>query len=201
MNVLTIKKISIQYRSIIWPFIYFLAVLANIFIIVSSQNNLMLATDWLGCFKPATLQFLAGLNPYVTGACFYNAPWILIPFIPLAFLPDYLSTFLIWIIAILSVIIVSKKLGANQLTTAILLLSPALGYELFVTNLNWLIAVGLILPPQFGLFFLLAKPQLGIIVALFWLVESWRKKGIRRVIKIFAPVAIAFLVSFLIYGL
>ena len=200
MNILKMKKTSIQYHTILWLIIFSLAVLANLFIIVSSQNNLFLATDWLGCFKPATLQFIAGHNPYANGACFYNAPWLLIPFIPFAFLPDIPSVIVIWITATLSIIIVSRKLGANYLTTAILLLSPALGYELFVTNLNWLIAVGLILPPQIGLFLLLAKPQLGIVVALFWLVEAWRKEGIRKVIKIFAPVTIAFLVSFLIYG-
>jgi hypothetical protein len=201
MNLLKFNKISIQPRSFFWPFIYSLAVLVNIIVIVRSQNNLVLATDWLRCFRPATLQLIAGQNPYANGACFYNAPWLLIPYIPLAFLPDVPSVMVIWIIAILSLVIVSQKLGANHLTTAILLLSPALGYELFVTNLNWLIAVGLILPPQIGLFFLLAKPQLGIIVALFWFVEAWRTDGIKQVIKVFSPVAIAFLVSFFIYGL
>jgi hypothetical protein len=201
MRVIALNKISIPYRSMIWPFIYFLAVLANIIIMMSTQNNLSLATDWLTCFKPAVLQFISGQNPYAGGACFYNAPWLLIPFIPLAFLPDIPSILVIWVIAVLSVVIVAQKLGASSVTIAILLLSPALGYELFVTNLNWLIALGLILPPQIGLFFLLAKPQLGMVVALFWLVESWRAEGIRKVIKIFAPVAAALLISLIIYGL
>jgi hypothetical protein len=201
MNVLALKKISIPYRSLFWPLVYFLAVLANIIVMMSAQNNLSLATDWLTCFKPAVLQFISGQNPYAGGACFYNAPWLLIPFIPLAFLSDIPSVLLIWFIAVLCVIFVARKLGASPLTITILLLSPALGYELFVTNLNWLIAVGLILPPQFGLFLLLAKPQLGMVVALFWLVESWRTEGIRKVIKIFAPVALTLLVSLMIYGL
>lgn len=201
MDGLTLKKISIQYRSLVWPFIYSLAVLVNLLIIINSQNNLDVATDWLNCFKPAVMQFISGQNPYANGACYYNAPWLLIPFIPLAFLSDIPSTLVIWIVAVLSVVIVAQKLGASHLTIAVLLLSPALGYELFVTNLNWLIAIGLILPPQIGLFLLLSKPQLGIVVALFWLVESWRTDGIRKAIKLFTPVAIAFLVSLIIYGL
>jgi len=44
------------------------------------------------------------------------------------------------------------------------------------------------------------KPQVGIGIAIYWFIEAWRSGGIKQVIKTFAPVTIAFLISFWIYG-
>jgi hypothetical protein len=45
------------------------------------------------------------------------------------------------------------------------------------------------------------KPQVGIGVSIFWIYVAWRNGGAWQVIKTLAPVTIAFLVSFALYGL
>lgn len=57
-------------------------------------------------------------------------------------------------------------------------------------NIDALVLLGFVLPPQ-----------IGAGVALYWLVESWRQKGFREVIRVFAPITAAWFVSFLLFGL
>jgi hypothetical protein len=60
--------------------------------------------------------------------------------------------------------------------------------------------LGFILPPQIGLFLISVKPQTGFAVGIFWLFAAWRKGGWREVVYTFAPVTIALLLSFVLYG-
>ena len=57
------------------------------------------------------------------------------------------------------------------------------------------------MPPQIGLFFIVIKPQIGIGVGLFWLIEAWRSGGFREAIRVFLPVSLAISISFIIFGL
>jgi hypothetical protein len=57
------------------------------------------------------------------------------------------------------------------------------------------------MPHWLGLFFLSIKPQVGFILALYWLVDDWRSGGARQIARTFAPISIAFLLSLAIYGL
>jgi hypothetical protein len=50
------------------------------------------------------------------------------------------------------------------------------------------------------LFFVLIKPQMGFVMALYWLVESWRTGGFGAVVRTFAPVTVALGFSFLVFG-
>ncbi|RPI97261.1 MAG: hypothetical protein EHM39_09775 [Chloroflexi bacterium] len=66
--------------------------------------------------------------------------------------------------------------------------------------MDWIPLVGVTLPPQIGLFLVTAKPQIVMTIALFWLVEAWRKGGPREVVRVFAPVTVAYLISFALFG-
>jgi hypothetical protein len=69
--------------------------------------------------------------------------------------------------------------------------------------LQWtanLTGLGFVLPPPIGLLFILAKPQLGAAVAVFWLVQVWRRRGFAAVLRMFLPVAAAYLLSFALFG-
>jgi len=66
--------------------------------------------------------------------------------------------------------------------------------------MDWLSILGFVMPPQFGLFFISIKPQIGIAIAPFWLVEAWRAGGWWQVIKTFAPFTLVLLLSFVIFG-
>jgi hypothetical protein len=71
---------------------------------------------------------------------------------------------------------------------------------LLTLELIGLLPLGLYYLPQIGLFFILIKPQVGFAVALYWLGLSWQSGGIRQVLKVFLPIVVMYLLSFMVYG-
>jgi hypothetical protein len=155
--------------------------------------------DWINSYRPVTLAFLSGTTPY-QGFGMFNPPWILIPFIPLALLPEKVGGTIFFFFALTSYFIILRKLKVNLITSLIFFFSPPVLEDLRQCNINWLVMLGYIMPPQIGLFFVLMKPQVGGIVALYWFIDAWRKGGLKLVIRTYLPVTIAFAISFLIYG-
>ena len=156
--------------------------------------------DWRWFFRPAVMEMLSGGNPYTIGG-FYGPPWILLLLSPFALLSESLGGALIAIIALCSFGFVAFKMRAGPWILALFIFSPHVLKIAINGNVDWMVALGFLMPPQIGLFFVSAKPQLGFPVAIFWLYESWRKGGITDLLKTSAPVSIAFLVSFALYGL
>jgi hypothetical protein len=95
---------------------------------------------------------------------------------------------------------VAYRMGAKPLTLAFFLLSYPVLADLANGNIEWLPMLGFILPPPIGLIFVLIKPQVGIGIAVFWLIEAWREGGFRQVIKTVLPVTILILIAFALYG-
>ena len=60
-------------------------------------------------------------------------------------------------------------------------------------------AIGLTMPAQWGLFLVLIKPQVGFVAVLYWLWQAYQK-GLKEVLRVFGPVTLATLASFLIFG-
>lgn len=155
--------------------------------------------DWYTAFRPAALALLP--SPYAAAPLFFGPPWLLVPLLPLAILPPEIGRGLFFILSLAGFLLAIRRLDASPLTAAAFLLSPPVFHCLLNANIDWLPILGATLPPQFGLFLVLAKPQMGAVVALFWLVEAWRKGRAREVVRVFAPVSIALLGSILLYGL
>src|SRR5215211_6482584 len=157
------------------------------------------AIDWTITFRPATLTLLSGLSPY--GRVYYvHAPWTLIFLIPLAVLPEAVGRVMLLFCGLASYAYVAHKLGAKPVAILFLLISPVVMHVLLNGNMDWLSILGFVMPPQFGLFFISIKPQIGIAIAPFWLVEAWRAGGWWQVIKTFAPFTLVLLLSFVIFG-
>jgi hypothetical protein len=157
------------------------------------------AYDWRSFFRPAALALLSGHSPYTVPG-YFGPPWALIPVIPFAVLPPALGGACVFVLTLLSWCLVARRLGASWLVVAVLALSPHVITGAIFGNLDWLAIIGFILPPQIGLFFILIKPQVGIGLALFWLWQAWRTGGAREAVRVFAPVTIALLLSFLLFG-
>ena len=68
-------------------------------------------------------------------------------------------------------------------------------------NIDWLATLGFILPPHIRMFFISVKPQIGIAVAIFWVIESWRENRWKGILKVLAPISAALILSFLMFGL
>lgn len=156
--------------------------------------------DWVYAFRPAVWEMLSGHTPYTIPGV-YNPPWTFILLIPLALIPPKLGAILLTFITFFSLLFIALRLGGNTYIALSFLLIPQIAFKTITNpNIDFLAAFGFILPPQIGLFFLAIKPQIGIAVAFFWLIEAWRKGGSKEVIRVFAPVSIALFISFLLFG-
>ncbi len=158
------------------------------------------AVDFHGAFRPAALEILHGRSPY-NAEGFFNPPWTAILLIPFAVLPENGGRALMVIAAMATYAYVAHKLGANKFTIALLLLSPPSLHGIMNGNIDWLAVLGVVLPPWLGLFFLAIKPQVGMIVVLYLFFAEWRKGGFWQVLKTFAPVGLASVLSIALFGL
>jgi hypothetical protein len=93
------------------------------------------------------------------------------------------------------------RLGATRLQLILFLSSSAVVGCLNNGNLDWLVTAGLWMPPQIGLFFVMMKPQIGFGLLIFWSWQAWKNNGALGLVKLLAPVSIAYLISFWLYGL
>lgn len=155
-------------------------------------------TDWFQ-IRWSVLDMLQGRSPYT--AKVFNPPWTLVMLTPLAVLPFKLSVSLLSFLSIISLGLVSYKMSKYPLSVILIMLTPAAIRQVVDPNLEWMVALGFILPPQIGLFFILSKPQLGLPLTVFWLVEAFRRGGWREAVRVFAPLVIVTLLSFAVFGL
>jgi hypothetical protein len=188
--------INIKLKNIIHVLIVISVLLVLSFLLAPIVPS---AVDWRTTFRPATLALLSGESPY---GRFYlvHAPWTLIMLALPALLPEAVGRVLLIFCGLISYTFIAHRLKAKPIAIVFLLLSPLVMHMLLNGNIDWLASLGFILPPQFGLFFISIKPQVGIAVAPFWLVDAWRLGGWKLVLKIFAPFTIVLLLSFGIFG-
>ncbi len=155
-------------------------------------------SDWRHAYRPMLLAMLSGQSPY-TGLVF-NPPWIFAGLLPFALLPPDIGTACLLAVSLVVFIIAVYRMGANPFQMIAFLLSPPVMFSLQGGNVDWLVLLGATLPIQSGMFLILAKPQSSAGLGLYWLWETWRKGQWREIGRVFAPVAIVTLISFVLYG-
>jgi len=163
-------------------------------------NTMPFGVDWRNVFRPAARAIFSWQSPFSVSG-YFNAPWAVIPLIPLALLPESYGYATLVLLSLAGFAYTAHRLGGKTIAVVAILISPPVLHSLLNGNIDALSVVGFVLPPQIGLFFVLIKPQIGMAVAFYWIIEAWRKNGVREVIRIFAPVTIILLGSFLVYGL
>jgi len=191
-----IKEYLIRYRTWISIAIFvFLFFFLSHFIYVTYP----VLEHWKMIFRPAALELINFRNPYLVPK-FFNPPWVLIPIIPFALLPEKLGNAFWAALSILGLGFTFRKMGANWYLTICFLLNPFTLYNMVQVNIDWIVAIGFILPPQWGLLLVMIKPQIGGFLALYWAIISWKNGGAREIWRVFGPVFILFLLSFIIFG-
>ena len=156
--------------------------------------------DWSTVFRPAAREMLYLRSPFnVPG--FFNAPWTVIALIPFALFPEQVGRVLLIFVGLIAYAYIAYRLGGSKWAIVAIMLSPPVMHNMLNGNIDWLVLLGLVMPPQVGLLFIVIKPQIGVAVVIFWLVESWRIGGYRQTIKVFWPVVCATILSLLLYGL
>lgn len=179
-----------------------LAIFVMVFVITASLY-LPLGIDWHQTLRPSAVALLSGNSPYMASpqAPYTGAPWGVWAMVPLSLFPENIGRAILLLMSIVAFAVAARRLGAKRLSLVAFLLSPPVLHSLLNANLDWMPLLGFVVPPQIGLFLILVKPQMGSVVALFWLIEAWRSNGLRQVLWVFSPVVIALGISFLFYGL
>lgn len=155
--------------------------------------------DWKGAFRPATLALLHGENPYEHSA--FSPPWIYALLIPVAVLPAPLGAAVMYALGLFMFAFAAFRFSGKPWMALAILALPFVWQNANNGNIDWMIALGATLPPQIGLFLVLAKPQISAGLMLFWGVEAWRQGGWKEAVRTFGPVSAALLLSFALYGL
>lgn len=155
--------------------------------------------DWFEVFKPAILATLRGGSPYAVEG-FYSPPWLLLLMSPFTLIPSPFDLYAIIAASIGVFVFVMLRLNAPKWIIPLFFLIPQIWWSILDGNVDFLVALGFVLPPQIGLILVLLKPQLGAAMAVFWAVEAFRESGIRAVIRLFAPVAAIIALSFALFG-
>ena len=160
--------------------------------------NILLAssTDWKN-FILAIQAFMLGENPYHVQH-FWNPTWALFPLIPFELFP--FGRELLFVVSLVSLAFVAKKLGAKPIGMIAFLLSPLVFDALLWGNIEWLTLLGLVMNPLYGIWLLALKPQMTFILIAFILIMNWRKSGLKSTLKIIALPILALLISFALYG-
>lgn len=155
------------------------------------------APDWQHAFSPAARALLHGSTPYRYDV--HNPPWALALLMP--FVADvHAGRGALFVAALAVYALVAVTVGARPVALGLWLTCPPLLHTLLHGNIEWMVFIGLVLPPRWGLFFVLIKPQVAGAIALWWAVEAWREGGWHAVFALLWPVTLAFAVSVLVFG-
>lgn len=180
-----------------FPVLLFLYAVALYFFLLEHVDGF--GVDWRNTYYPAVRLLLNGDNPY-TVTTLHNPVWALIPLMPFAVLGEAIGGAVLYFVTFTVYVGVAHKLKASRLALALFMASPLIVYNLVLGNIDWLVALGFILPPQVGLFLVVLKPQIGIAVALYWAWRAYRSGGVGQVVRTFWPVALCLAASFAMYG-
>jgi hypothetical protein len=178
----------------------YVALIFAIPVLVAAISQLPKGEDWPECFRPATIALIRGKNVYDVKGIF-NPPWAFIPLIPFALLPWHIGSAALAVSGLISCGYAVYRLGGKPIDMLLMLISPPVIQQIVDPNLDWLVMLGVLLPARWGLFLVMVKPQVGLAVAVFWLIEAWQRGKTAAVIHDFAPVVAASLISLWLYGL
>ena len=178
-----------------WMSILFVFVLMS----VAVYMFLPMGMDWQNTYRPAALHALRIESPYLV-SIFHSPPWTVLPLIPLALLPIHVGFAVNFSLSMAATAYVAYRMGAKPLAILALLLSYPVLFMAAYGQIDWLVYLGFLMPPQLGLFFVLIKPQVSIGIVLFWGIEAFRCGGIKQVFRMFWPVSLALGISFLFWG-
>ena len=159
----------------------------------------LVGIDWKETFYPTARAILQGKDPYSVST-FRNVPWTVLPLLPFALFSERIGGILFFIVSFVAYGWVAQRMNASRVALIAFLVSPPVFYGMRMLNVDILVLIGFVLPAPVGLFLVIIKPQMGLAMVIFWLVEAWRTGGIREVFKTFLPVTLAIVLSFVLFG-
>lgn len=181
----TIKPIPLQMVAIglVFAVLYWI-----IGLLVQANGTLFIWGDQLWTFTSAT-KYLS--NPYGSPG-FFNMPWAMVILIPFDFMPLEMATLIQIVLYFVLLALVIYKFGGGRFSL-IVALSSALALDAALEiNIDWIVCIGLLVPPMWSGPFLLVKPQ----TAFGYVLSFSRQDFIRATIVVLVTI----LVGFILWG-
>jgi hypothetical protein len=153
--------------------------------------------DFENHFLPAGRALLEGSSPYdVPG--YYSPPWILPLFTLLALIPQKIAWGLFSLTSLLAYAVSFQRMGAKPAALLPLMLSAWVLSGLSHGNIDWLVLLGATLPPAIGIWFVMVKPQMGVVLVVLWSIKAFQAGGIPRLAKLLLPISTIWAIPFLL---
>jgi hypothetical protein len=154
--------------------------------------------DWYGTYDAAGRGIFDGRSPYEQ-PLFVNPPWAVLVLLPFVVFPPALARGLILVCSLAALIYVAWRFRAPKLAMIALMLSPTAIGSLLAANLDAVVLLGVFLPPVWGLLLLMIKPQIGVGVAVYYLIVAWRESKVAGILRTFTPVVLAYIIGGILF--
>jgi hypothetical protein len=171
-----------------------------VFFVLMIYKYAPLGFDWQFAYRPAVQLAVHGETPYLFGR-FFNPPWLLLVLSPFALLPEKFGFSCFFVASYLGFAYLAYKMGAKPLAFFFFLASQPVIACVKTGNVDWIALMGVLMPPNIGLLFVLIKPQVGIGIALYWSIQEWKKSRFKGLLKLYFPTILALILSILVFGL
>jgi hypothetical protein len=123
---------------------------------------------------------------------FFSPPWAVIPLVPFEFMPLPLAALIQALIYFSLLGWIAHRYAIRRIGLLAVMLSPFALDAIMEINIDWIAAIGLLVPPQLSPIFLAVKPQAftGYIFTLDW----------KQLVRATSIMLVTLLISFLIWG-
>lgn len=170
--------------SLLMALIWWIAVM-----LLRQLDVLHVWTDQQDKFTRAASNFF---DPYRGMSGFFSPPWAVIPLVPFEFMPLPLATLIQALIYFGLLGWIAHRYEIRLIGLIAVMASPLALDAVLELNIDWIAAIGLVVPPVFSPIFLAVKPQsfTGYIFTLTW----------QQIVRATSIMLVTILVSFLIWG-
>ncbi|GEM_PF-3423390 len=139
-------------------------------------HTVPVGVDFGNTFYAVGRAIWSGQSPYSVRS-FLSPPWVLPLIAPLGILPLQWAWGIFTTIGLGAYLIAFVRMRLKPIVLALLMLSPFVWFNLYYGNIDWLILLGATLPPQWGIWLLVIKPQMSAVLIALWAYRLWRKRG------------------------
>ncbi|MCI0351957.1 MAG: hypothetical protein L0Z53_21255, partial [Acidobacteriales bacterium] len=157
--------------------------------IIRQTGILHVWTDQSDKFTLAATHFF---DPYSGMSGFFSPPWAVLTLAPLEWLPLEMATLVQVLIYFGLLALIAHRFEIRRMGWLVLLLSPLALDAVLELNIDWIAAIGLVVPAEFSLIFLSIKPQAfpGYVFTLTW----------KQLVRAAGILSAVLLLSFVVWG-
>lgn len=135
--------------------------LLTLYVVASIFPSVAVPKDLYAQYLPAARKLFRFQNPYTVPG-FYNPPWVLLAFLPVAWMPDRIAASVWFMISLVAWLYIAWRSGLRGVCAFFFLVSPPVIYSLAMGGIDWIPILGLFLPHPWKWILAVIKPQITV---------------------------------------